>query len=38
MAVGNVKLAAAIIAIYTAIFVALTYFRFVRFDVTKKAA
>jgi ABC-2 type transport system permease protein len=37
-AVGDVKLATVIIAIYTAIFVVLTYLRFVRSDVTKKAA
>jgi ABC-2 type transport system permease protein len=37
-AIGDVRLAATIIAVYTAIFVALTYLRFVRSDVTKKAA
>jgi ABC-2 type transport system permease protein len=36
--IGDVKLAASIIAVYTAIFVVLTYLRFVRSDVTKKAA
>ncbi|MEM2118252.1 MAG: ABC transporter permease subunit [Candidatus Bathyarchaeia archaeon] len=36
--VGDVKLATAIIAVYTAIFVVLTYLRFARSDVTKKAA
>ncbi len=36
--IGDVKLAASIIAVYTVIFVVLTYLRFVRSDVTKKAA
>jgi len=35
---GDVRLAATIIVVYTVIFVALTYLRFVRSDVTKKAA
>jgi len=36
--IGDVTLAATIVAIYAAIFVILTYVRFVRSDVTKRAA
>jgi ABC-2 type transport system permease protein len=36
--IGDVNLAATIIAVYTVIFVLITYARFVRSDVTKKAA
>jgi len=36
--IGDVKLATILIAIYTVIFVLITYFRFVMSDVTKKAA
>jgi len=36
--IGDTKLAAIIIAVYTVIFVVLTYLKFVRSDITKKAA